>query len=780
MSVSVLGTSVPRKEDARLLTGRGRYVSDLRLPGMLHVAFVRSPLAHGRIRGVDADAARAAPGVVAVVTGDDPEVAGRELRARSSLSSYVETAQPLLARDRVRFNGEAVAAVVATDRYLAEDAADLVVLDGDPLPAVVDARAACAPGCAAVVHEEAPDNVLVRRRFEAGDVDSALAAAHLVVERELRTNRHAGVPLEGRAGVASWDAGDGTLTLWSGTQIPHMIRHGIAELLGLPERRVRVLAPDVGGGFGVKASLYPEDALLCVLAIRLGRPVRWVEDRLEHLLSASHARDHVYRVRAGLDADGTVRALDADVICNAGAYSLWPYTAALEPLMAGGLLAGPYRVDHYRCEVRGVATNTAPSGPYRGVARPATVFVMERMLDIAAAALGLDPVAVRRRNLVRAEDVPYTSATRLVHDSRTYGACLDAVLERLDYAAVRDEQRRMRGAGRALGVGLAVYNELTGMGSAASAGPRMPFRTGYEMATVRLDPEGGVTVLAGTTSQGQGLETTLAQIAADELGVAYDDVDVRMGDTQGPYGFGAFASRQGVIGGGAVLLAARAVRDRIVQIAAHLLEAAEADLRVEDGRVRPVDAPDLGISIADVARVAYHEAHRLPEGMSPGLEETRTYDPVRGTFAAGAQAAVVEVDRTTGEVRVLRHLCVEDAGRVYHPAIVAGQIEGGLAQGIGGALHEHHVYDPDGRLMTATLMDYLLPAATDVPAFEVGHVDDPAATVTGARGVGEGSTLGVAAALANAVADALSPWGVETNTLPLTPSRIHAALEEAT
>ena len=776
----MLGTSVPRKEDARLLTGRGRYVSDLRLPGMLHVAFVRSPLAHGRIRGVDADAARAAPGVVAVVTGDDPEVAGRELRARSSLSSYVETAQPLLARDRVRFNGEAVAAVVATDRYLAEDAADLVVLDGDPLPAVVDARAACAPGCAAVVHEEAPDNVLVRRRFEAGDVDSALAAAHLVVERELRTNRHAGVPLEGRAGVASWDAGDGALTLWSGTQIPHLIRHGIAELLGLPERRVRVLAPDVGGGFGVKASLYPEDALLCVLAIRLGRPVRWVEDRLEHLLSASHARDHVYRVRAGLDADGTVRALDADVICNAGAYSLWPYTAALEPLMAGGLLAGPYRVDHYRCEVRGVATNTAPSGPYRGVARPATVFVMERMLDIAAAALGLDPVAVRRRNLVRAEDVPYTSATRLVHDSRTYGACLDAVLERLDYAAVRDEQRRMRGAGRALGVGLAVYNELTGMGSAASAGPRMPFRTGYEMATVRLDPEGGVTVLAGTTSQGQGLETTLAQIAADELGVAYDDVDVRMGDTQGPYGFGAFASRQGVIGGGAVLLAARAVRDRIVQIAAHLLEAAEADLRVEDGRVRPVDAPDLGISIADVARVAYHEAHRLPEGMSPGLEETRTYDPVRGTFAAGAQAAVVEVDRTTGEVRVLRHLCVEDAGRVYHPAIVAGQIEGGLAQGIGGALHEHHVYDPDGRLMTATLMDYLLPAATDVPAFEVGHVDDPAATVTGARGVGEGSTLGVAAALANAVADALSPWGVETNTLPLTPSRIHAALEEAT
>jgi carbon-monoxide dehydrogenase large subunit len=326
-------------------------------------------------------------------------------------------------------------------------------------------------------------------------------------------------------------------------------------------------------------------------------------------------------------------------------------------------------------------------------------------------------------------------------------------------------------------VGFAVYNELTGMGSAASAGPRMPYRTGHEMATVRLDPSGGVTVIAGTTSQGQGLETTLAQIAAETLGVAYDDVEVRMGDTaQSAFGFGAFASRQGVIGGGAVLLAARAVRDRIVRIAAHLLEASEDDLRTAGGRVEPVDAPGRGIAIAEVARIAYMESHRLPEGVGPGLEETRGYDPGRGCFAAGAQAAVVEVDPATGVVRLLRHLCVEDAGRVHHPGIVAGQVEGGLAQGIGGALLEHHRYDEDGRLLTATLMDYLLPTATDLPALEVGHVDSPADNATGARGVGEGSTLGVAAALANAVADALSPWGVETNELPLTPARIHAAL----
>jgi carbon-monoxide dehydrogenase large subunit len=717
---------------------------------------------------------------VAVVTGDDPELARRALRARSTLPSYVETPQPLLARERVRFNGEAVAAVVATDRYLAEDAADLVVLECDPLPVVVEPLEACAPGCAAVVHDEAPDNVLLHRRFDAGDVDAALASAHLVVERRFRTNRHAAVPLEGRGGVAAWDPADATLTLWSGTQSPHMARHGLAEVLGLPEHRLRVIAPDVGGGFGVKVSLYPEDAVLCLLAMRLGRPVKWVEDRLEHMLSASHARDHAYRARAGFDAEGTLLALDAEVVCNGGAYSLWPYTAALEALMAGGHLAGPYRVQNYRCGIRGVATNTAPAGPYRGVARPATVFVMERLLDIAAAALALDPVALRRRNLITPEEIPYTAATRLVHDSRTYGACLDAVLVRLDYPALREEQRTLRAEGRSVGVGLAVYNELTGMGTAASAGPRMPYRTGHEMATVRLDPSGGVTVLAGTTSQGQGVETTLAQIAADTIGVGYDDVEVRMGDTaQSVFGFGAFASRQAVIGGGAVLLAARAVRDRIVRIAAHLLEAAEADLRVSGGRVHAVDAPDHGVEVAEVARVAYMEANRLPEGMAPGLEETRAYDPGRGTFAAGAQAAVVEVDPTTGEIRILRHLCVEDAGRVYNPAIVAGQVEGGLAQGIGGALYEHHLYDAEGRLTTATFMDYLLPTATEVPQFELGHVDDPSHTVTGARGVGEGSTLGVAAALANAVADALSPWGVEMNELPLTPARIHAALAAA-
>jgi carbon-monoxide dehydrogenase large subunit len=775
--VGVLGTSVPRKEDHRLLTGRGRYVGDIDLPDMLQVCFVRSPFAHAIVRAVDATAALELPGVVAVVTGDDPELPGLAILARSTMSGYVQTTQPLLAWPKVRFAGEAVAAVVTVDRHVAEDATELVEVDYDALPVVVDPVAA-AGGGGAPVHDEAPDNVYLRRRFEAGDVDAALAASHLVVERTYRINRQAGVPLEGRGGVAAWDGEE--LTLWSSTQIPHLARHLLAELLSLPEQRVRVVAPDVGGGFGVKASLYPEDVVLCLLARRLRRPVKWVEERSEHLRSAAHARDHAYRVTAGFDAEGHITALAADVVCNAGAYSLSPNTAALEPLMAGGLLAGPYKVADYRCDVAAVATNTAPAGPYRGVARPATVFVMERLLDAAATRLCLDPVDVRRANLVGPGDVPYRAATRLVHDSRTYGACLDEALERVGYKEFRADQERLRAEGRLVGIGLAVYNELTGMGEAASAVPGAPFRPGHEVVTVRLDPSGGATVLTGASSQGQGVETTLAQIAADALGIAYDDVTVRLGDTAaGGFGFGAFASRQGVIAGGAVLRASEAVRETLVRIAAHLLEAAEDDLVVEAGTIHPVDAPSRGVTVAEVAGIAFLESHRLPDGVEPGLEATRSYDPVMGAFAAGAQAAVVEVDPDTGALRILRYVCVEDAGRVYHPQIVEGQIQGAVAQGIGGALYEHHVYDDDGQLLTATLLDYLLPTAVEVPDLEIAHVNDPADNATGARGVGEGGTLGPAATLANAVSDALSPLGVEMDDLPLSPGRIHAAMSRS-
>ncbi len=746
-------------------------MTDVELPRMLHVAFVRSPHAHARIRRVDTAAARAADGVAAVATGADADWVPHRIEARSALPGYVMTGQPILAWPEVRFAGEAVAAVVARDRYAAEDAAALVEVDWEPLPAALDLVEPARAGVA--VHEAAPGNVLLARRFESGQVDGALAEAATVIERVFRTNRQTAVPLEGRAGVADWSPGEGKLTLWLGTQVPHLVRHALAEMLALPENRIRVVAPDVGGGFGVKAVLYPEDVALCLLAMRLGRPVKWVELRREGFLASAHARDHRYEVRAGFDRDGRLLALDARIACNAGAYSVFPWTAGIEALMAGGLLAGPYKVPHYRCEVAAVATHTTPAGPYRGVARPATTFVMERLLDLGARALGLDPVAVRRVNLIGPADLPYTSATRLVHDCASYPVCFERAVEAVGYETFRAEQARLRREGRHLGIGFANYNELTGLGQAASAGPRMPFRTGHEGATVRMDPSGAVTVLAGVTSQGQGLETTMAQLAAAELGLPLDAVRVILGDTDAtPFGLGAFASRQAVIGGGAVARAARALREKITAIAAHLLEAAAADLEVADGRIAVRGMPARGLSMLDVARVAHLETHRLPPETEPGLEATRFYDPIRGTFAAGAQAAVVEVDVATGRVQIRRYVCVEDTGRVINPLVVEGQVQGAIAQGIGGALLEHLVYDETGQLLTGTLMEYALPTAADVPAFELAHVEVPAENLLGVRGVGEGGTLGPPAVLANAVADALAPLGIEVNELPITPARL--------
>jgi len=765
VSASV-GNAVPRKEDRRLVTGCGRFVSALELPRMQHAAFLRSPLAHATIARVDPSAAARHPGVRAVFCGAD--FAGVALRARSALPSYVETDQPVLAHEKVRFAGEAVALVVARDRATAEDACELVEVEYEPLPATVDASAAPE----VPVHAAAPDNVLLERRFEAGDVEAALARAALVVERVVRTNRHAANPLECRAGVALWEAGDGRLTYWCGTQVPHLLRNALAQLLGVAEGSLRVVAPDVGGGFGVKAIVYPEDVALCLAARALaGTPVKWVEDRSEHLLAAAHARDHRYAVRAGFAPDGELVALDADVVCNVGAYSLSPWTAGIEPLMAGGLLTGPYRLQHYRCLVRGVATNTAPAGPYRGVARPAGTLAMELLLDAAARRLGLGPEEIRRRNLIRPDDLPYTMPTRLVDDSGQYGRCLERALELAGYDALRSEQRRRRERGEPpLGIGIACYNELTGLGRAASAGPRMPFRTGHDACTVRVDPDGRVTVFSGVSSQGQGLETTVAQIVADGLGVAYEDVEVRIGDTDASlWGFGAFSSRQAVIGGGAARRASLAVRERVLRLAAGLLEANEADLELEEGVVRVAGSPGRSLTLAEIARVAYLETQRLPEGVEPGLEATSFYDPVRGAFAAGAQVAAVEIDRATGETRIVRWVCVEDAGTIVNPRIVEGQVAGAVAQGIGGALYEHHVYDEDGTLLTGTLADYLLPTSADVPELVLGHLSEPADNPLGVRGVGEGGTLGPAAALAGAVEDAL---GVEVDRLPLAPALV--------
>jgi carbon-monoxide dehydrogenase large subunit len=765
------GTSVRRKEDARLLTGRGRYVSDLELPRMRHVAFVRSPVAHARLTGVDTAAALEVEGVHAVFTGEHPVMAAVALRAQSALPGYVETDQPPLARGKVRFAGEAVAAVLADDRYRAEDGAEAVVVDYDPLRPTVcawtDPLDITDP-----VHDEAPDNLLLSRTFRAGDAAEALAGSHVVVERELTTNRHGGNPIECRAGVARYEAADRRLTFWSGTQVPHLVRTQLAELLDLPEGNIRVIAPDVGGGFGVKAVLYPEDVALCLMAIaQPGTALKWVEDRVEHLLSATHARDHRYVLRAGFAEDGALLAVTADVWCNTGAYSVYPWTAGIEPLMAGGLLTGPYKLANYECTVRGVATNTSPSGPYRGVARPSTVFAMEALMDSGARALGTDPIALRRRNLILPADIPYRMPSRLVDDSGAYEACLDRALDVFDVGRWRAEQSRRRDDGeRPVGIGVGLYNELTGLGRAASAGPRMPFRTGHDACTVRVNPDGDVTVFSGVTSQGQGLETTMAQVVADALGVTYEAVDVRIGDTdESLWGFGAFSSRQAVIGGGAAHLAGAHVREKVLALAGALKEVDVADLDLRGGQIHVRGQEKPVISLAEVARVAYLQSDRLPEGFEPGLEGTRFYDPIRGAFAAGAQIAAIEFDPVTGEIRILSWVCVEDAGTIVHPVIVDGQIAGSIAQGIGGAMYEHLVYDDAGNLTTGTLLDYLMPTSGEIPELTIDHVSTPAPNPTGVRGVGEGGTLGPNAVVAGALADAL---GVEVDDLPVTPARV--------
>jgi carbon-monoxide dehydrogenase large subunit len=767
------GTAVRRKEDARLLTGRGRYVSDLALPRMRHVAFVRSPLAHAHITSVDVDEALATDGVSAVFTGDHPALAGVALRARSGLPGYVETDQPPLARGKVRFAGEAVAAVVAGDRYLAEDGAEGVHVEYEPLTPQVCAWADPVDP----VHDEAPDNVLLSRTFRAGDVEAAFAEAAVVVDREMTTNRHGGNPIECRAGVARYEVADRKLTFWSGTQVPYIVRTQLAELLDLPEGNIRVIAPDVGGGFGVKAVLYPEDVALCLMAMAMpGVALKWVEDRVEHLLSATHAREHRYVLRAGFAADGELLAVRAEAWCNAGAYSVYPWTAGIEPLMAGGLLTGPYKLAHYECTVRGVTTNTSPSGPYRGVARPATVFAMEGLMDSGARALAMDPIALRRRNLILAADVPYRMPSRLVDDSGAYEACLDKALELFDLDRWRTEQARRHDAGeKPLGIGIGIYNELTGLGRAASAGPRMAFRTGHDACTVRINPDGAVTVFSGVTSQGQGLETTMAQVVADALGVGYDSVEVRIGDTdESLWGFGAFSSRQAVIGGGAAHLAGEYVRGKVLDLAAALKEAPAEDLDLRGGQVYMAGQEKPIISLAEVAKVAYLQSDRLPEGFEPGLEGTKFYDPIRGAFAAGVQLGALEFDPATGEIGILSWVCVEDAGRIVHPVIVDGQIAGSIAQGIGGAMYEHLVYDRAGNLITGTLLDYLMPTSGEIPDLTIGHVSTPAANPTGVRGVGEGGTLGPNAVVAGAAADAL---GVEVDDLPVTPATVWTLLQ---
>ena len=769
----IVGARVQRREDPRLLTGRGQYVDDRKIDGTVHVAFCRSDRAHARIRRIDVAEARQAPGVLGVFVAENIDAIAGPIRATSNMPDYRATEFVPLARSKVRYVGEPVVAVVAENRYLAEDAAGLISVDLDPLPDVVNPEAALENRT--LLHEEAGTNIIAAREFVKGGPEAALADAAVVVEDRFRIRRKTPAAVENRCYLAEFDAGRRALTLHASTQVPGLLRDALAEIFDLPGHRLRVVAPDVGGGFGGKASLYPEEVVVCALAMRLGRPVKWTSDRMEDLTATSQAFDEIVRARLALASDGRIVALDADVIGDIGAYSIYPWTASLEPVQVVSFLPGPYRVQNYRGRIRAVATSKAPTGPYRGVGRPISTFVMERLIDMAAKRLGLDPAEIRALNLVRDDEFPYKSGSGIVWDRSGFQECLKAALDRFGYPQRRAEQAAARGTGRLVGIGIASYAELTGIGSRISAAPGMPINTGTERATINIDSTGAVTAAFGIASHGQGLETTLAQIVAEELGARVEDVEIVHGDSNAvAHSTGTYASRSTVLAGGAATLSARALRKQVIEAASYLLEAAEADIEVQDG-VISVAGTDSSITFRELARAFYTEMRRIPREARESLDLTAsaTYDPFFGTTTAATHIAEVEVDPQTFGVTVRNYVVAEDCGRIVNPMIVDGQVHGGVAQGIGAALYEEVVHDESGQILTGSFVDYIVPSAAEIPEIEAVHLEtESPSTLGGYRGMGEGGTIGAPAAVANAVADALAALDIQINELPITPERL--------
>ncbi len=772
----LIGASVTRLEDPRFLRGRATYVDDLRLPGTLHAAFVRSPHAHARIARIDASAALALPGVRRVLTGTD--LAGRvkplgyPFRAEIFPPSVFKQSQwPCLALGKVRHVGEAVAVVVAESRYLAEDAAERIEVDYEALPPVIDPERALAAD-AALVHEEFGDNVVLRAAGASGDVEAALRDAAVVVRERFRTTRHCAVPLEGRATLAAVD-GEGTLTLWTSSQTPHQVRTRIADLTGFPEHKLRVIAPDVGGGFGLKTEIFPEEIVTALLALDLDAPVKWTEDRRENFVGSFHAKDDQIDCEMGFTADGTLLGLRVRILGDLGAYSADPWHSAFEALQISGIIPGPYRLQHYAFEVCTVCTNKTTLSVYRGVGVPAAVWVHEHMMDLAARRLGMDPAELRRRNMIRPDEFPYRSASGMLYDSGSSTDALAQALEMIDYEGFRRRQREARAGGRYLGIGICTYVEATGYGTSSLKAAGVDIAS-YDSANVKMDPNGSVVVSVGTLSHGQGHATTYAQMVGDYLGVPMQQVRLVQGDTQAtPYGWGTWGSRSTVAGGGAVMNAARKVQEKMLRIAGHLLEASPSDLEVVPGRVQVKGVPSKFVSVRDIARTAIFSPWDLPATESFGLEATDYYDPPPHAFNNATHVVEVEVDIDTGRVTLGRYVVVEDCGTMINPMIIDGQVVGGIAQGIGMALYEQVLYDDAGQILTTSLMDYLLPSALDVPHVDIGHRETPSPlTVNGVKGMGEGGTIGAPGAIANAVADALAPFAAKVTQLPLTPERV--------
>lgn len=758
-----------------MLRGAGRFVDDIADPHAYHLAFVRSPHASGRILEISTEDASAMPGVIAVLTSAD--LGHPQLTAALERGEFIATAMPLLAHDRVRFAGEPIAVVVAENRYLAEDAAESVWCEIEELPAVLSLDDM--GNTATPIHDAAPDGVLFDfQMFDDGLLDELLAGAPLVLEETFRSGRVSAAPMESRACLAAWQERDEQVVLHISTQVPHQVRTGVAQALGIPERLVRVIAPDVGGGFGLKCVLGREEVVAAAITLRLRHAVRWSEDRQENLMAAFHGHEQEYRIRAGFDDEGRIIGLDADIRCNVGAYSAFPFSCGVEPLMAATELPGLYKVGRYAARARAFASNKAPTAPYRGVSRPQIVLVMERLMDKAAHRLGIDRVDIRRRNTIQPEDFPYTGPNGITYEPGSYVEALDRCVAEVETAGWWQACEQNDGLLR--GVGIANFSERTAYGTTTMGTRKMQMTPGFEVSHVRMDASGDVVVTSGTCGHGQGHETTFAQIVADRLGISPDRVKLRQGDTEiTSFGWGTFGSRSLVIGGGAAAVAARGVADQLRQVAGEMLECDPADIELVEGHAKVRGAPDARIAIDEIAATVHFRSHTLHQREEFLLEASGTADPP-GMFSNAAHAALVEVDPGTGDARVVDYIVVEDCGVVVNPMIVDGQVRGGVAQGIAAALYEELLFSSEGQPQSATFMDYLMPTASEIPRVAVHHLETPCdQTETGAKGMGEGGTIGAPAAVVSALNHALREYRADIDFIPVRPSDLREILDGA-
>ncbi len=779
---NVIGSAVRRREDPALITGKGKYTDDFCLPGQTYAVIVRSPYAHARVGTVDTSAAEAVPGVVGVFTAADIEAsdAGGVVPTAWLLPDMKTPEHPILAKDIVRYVGDGVAVVVATDRYVARDAAELVEVDYDPLPAVVDPKAATAQG-AAQLFEDVPRNIAFE--WDIGDREKTAAAfdgaAH-VAEVELRNNRLIPHAVEPRAALASFDEHKGELTLRMTSQNPHVHRLLMSlASINLPEHKIRIITPEVGGGFGSKIHHYPDEAIVAWCAMKLNRPVKWTATRSETNLTDAHGRDHVTKAEIALDAEGKILGLRVHTYAAMGAY-LSTFAPAVPTILYGTLLSGQYDIPAIYVKVWGTFTTTAPVDAYRGAGRPEATFVVERLLDLAGDVTGLDPTEVRRRNFVNPGNFPFLTQVALEYDSGNYEPALDRALEISGYGELREDQKRRResGSDKLLGIGVSCFIEACGLAPSQVAGALGAQAGLWESAKIRVHPTGSVTVYTGSSAHGQGHETTFSQIVAGRLGIDLDQVEIVHGDTgEVQFGMGTYGSRSAAVGGSAIATGVDRVIEKGRKIAAHMLEAAEEDIVFEDGEFSVKGSPDRAKAWGDVVLAAYL-AHDLPEDMEPGLEKTAFYDPSNFVYPFGTHIAVVEIDRHTGEVELVRYIAVDDVGNVINPMIVEGQVHGGVAQGIGQALWEEAVYDENGQLLTGTLLDYAVPRSHGLPSFETDRTVTPCPhNPLGVKGVGEAGSIASPAAVTNAVVDALKPFGVRHLDMPLKPEKIWRAMQ---